>query len=101
MLAPVGKLWTTPVKAVEQGLALLRLDAESRLLDPGCGDGRVLLTAAKQYGCCCTGYEINSTRARETQKVVESEGLTGMIQIHDSSSLEAGVFVRLRLRICT
>jgi len=29
------------------------------LVDIGCGDGRVLLAAARRYGACAIGYEIN------------------------------------------
>lgn len=91
MLAPVNKLWTTPHKAVERGLQLLELERESRLLDPGCGDGRVLLRAAQQYGCQCHGYEINTTRAAQTAEAVKEAGMDELIKIHAESSLDAGM----------
>lgn len=100
MLAPVNKLWTTPTKAVERGLELLQLNSSSQLLDPGCGDGRVLLRAAVQYGCKCSGYEINQSRASQTALEVQDAGLAHLIDVFPSSSLEAGQSQRVTCCKC-
>lgn len=43
---------------VDKALALAKLQPEQTLLELGCGDGKVVLTAAKQ-GIVVVGYELN------------------------------------------
>ena len=90
MLAPQRKLWTTPEAAVAQGLRLLDLSKHDTLADFGCGDGRVLMSAAQEYGCSCIGVEVNEARAAETEKAVKEAGLQESISIRCMNALEAG-----------
>lgn len=53
----------TPIEAVDEGLKLLKLTKDDVVLDPGCGDGRVIVSAVVQYGCRGLGIEIDSQQA--------------------------------------
>ena len=48
MLAPRKTLWSTPGVGVEAACQLLRLGAQDKVVDVGCGDGRFLLEAARR-----------------------------------------------------
>lgn len=44
---------------VKTALDHLPMKRDQYLVDPGCGDGRVIRAAARRYGARCRGYEIN------------------------------------------
>jgi hypothetical protein len=47
MLAPRRKLWSTPDKVVDEVIAAFPLISSDKVVDIGCGDGRVILRWAK------------------------------------------------------
>ena len=49
----------TPQEIVERMLELARVQAKDVVYDLGSGDGRIVITAAKTYGCRAIGYEID------------------------------------------
>jgi len=49
----------TPQFVVENMLRLAQLKKDDILFDLGCGDGRILVTAAKKYGVKCIGVDID------------------------------------------
>lgn len=49
----------SPSGAVDAFLDMFPLRPVDVLYDVGCGDGRVLIAAAKRYGCRCVGIEID------------------------------------------
>jgi predicted RNA methylase len=49
----------TPQDVVEQMLELAKSSKKDVVYDLGSGDGRVVITAAKKYGCKAVGYEID------------------------------------------
>ena len=57
----------TPDAAIDAMLKELSLTENDVLYDLGCGDGRVLIAAVKQYGCRCVGIEINPTMAERAR----------------------------------
>ena len=50
----------TPQDVVEKMLELANVRARGLVYDLGCGDGRIVVTAAKKYGCKAVGYEIDA-----------------------------------------
>ena len=53
---------------------LLNPKKEDIVYDIGCGDGRFLITCARERGCRCVGIEIDEDRALEARKMVNDAG---------------------------
>lgn len=51
-------------------LTLARVTSRHLLYDLGCGDGRSMVTAARQYGCRPAGFDIDSQRVVESRENV-------------------------------
>ncbi|MBS7627213.1 class I SAM-dependent methyltransferase, partial [Candidatus Bathyarchaeota archaeon] len=49
----------SPPEVVKKMLELALPSREEILMDLGCGDGRILISAAKDYGCTALGIEKN------------------------------------------
>lgn len=71
----------TPDDIITEMLGLMDLTDSDVLADLGCGDGRILIEAAKRYGCRGVGVEIDAERAKEARQAVESAGLSDRIEI--------------------
>jgi SAM-dependent methyltransferase len=57
--------------------------------DLGCGDGRVLLTAAKKYGAKGVGIDIDPARVRECNDILAKAGmLKEMVEIREQDALK-------------
>ena len=58
-LLPVPVYLPTPQEVVTRMLEAAKLMAGQKLVDMGSGDGRIVVTAAKQFGARSVGYEID------------------------------------------
>jgi len=74
----------TPQEVVEKMLELAKVKKDDVVYDLGCGDGRIVLTAARKYGCKAKGFDVDPDRIKdceanfkkekeETQKLVKFE----------------------------
>src|SRR5690349_21174554 len=52
----------TPQEVVDRMLQLAKVGKNDVLYDLGCGDGRIVVTAAKTYGARCTGIDLDPER---------------------------------------
>ena len=67
----------TPMPIVRAMLALAQVGPTDVVYDLGSGDGRIPMTAAKEYGACGVGVEIDRAalrRALDRQQAVDGEG---------------------------
>jgi SAM-dependent methyltransferase len=55
----------TPQDMVERMLRMVRVGRNDVLYDLGCGDGRLVITAARKYGAHGVGIDIDPARIRE------------------------------------
>jgi predicted RNA methylase len=51
------------------------------LYDLGCGDGRIVVMAAKKYGCRSTGFDIDPVRVRESLDNVKRNKIESLAAI--------------------
>jgi SAM-dependent methyltransferase len=51
------------------------------VFDLGCGDGRIVATAAKKFGCKGTGFDINKDRIRESLVTVDKYNVGHLVSI--------------------
>jgi hypothetical protein len=71
----------TPPEVVDKMLELAEVKKEDLVYDLGCGDGRIVVTAAKKYGCRCYGYDIDPERVKESLENVEKNNVGHLVQI--------------------
>ena len=70
-----------PQHAVDKILQMAKLRAGETLYDLGCGDGRILIAAAKQYKVRAVGIEISEQLARTAKAKVRKEGLQDQVTV--------------------
>jgi len=71
----------TPQEVVDKMLELAQVTKDDLVYDLGCGDGRIVVTAAKKYGCKCVGYDINPKRIKESLENVEKNNVGNLVRI--------------------
>jgi cyclopropane fatty-acyl-phospholipid synthase-like methyltransferase len=49
--------------------------------DLGCGDGRIVITAAKKYGCQAIGYDLDEECVRMSRDATKQAGLERLVRI--------------------
>jgi cyclopropane fatty-acyl-phospholipid synthase-like methyltransferase len=75
---------TTPPKVVDAMLELAEVTKDDVLYDLGCGDGRIVIAAAKKYGCRAVGVELDPERVKEARDNLGREKLDHLVTIvHD------------------
>lgn len=57
----------TPDDIVAKMLEVAGVTKEDVIYDPGCGDGRIVITAAKKYGCRGVGIELSPKLVRDAR----------------------------------
>jgi cyclopropane fatty-acyl-phospholipid synthase-like methyltransferase len=62
-------------------LALANLTKADVLYDLGCGDGRIVVAAAKRYGCRAVGIDIDPLRVDESRANVDANGVAARVRI--------------------
>jgi len=70
----------SPIRIVERMLEVVGVDKDSRVYDLGCGDGRVVITAARKYGALGVGIDIDPNRISEARENAEKAGVTSLVE---------------------
>jgi SAM-dependent methyltransferase len=71
----------TPQDVVDRMLELVQVTKDDLLYDLGCGDGRIVVTAAKRYGCRAVGYDIDPERVKESLQNVQKNNVGHLVTI--------------------
>jgi precorrin-6B methylase 2 len=69
----------TPQDVVDRMLALAEVKQGDVVYDLGCGDGRIVITAAKQFGARGIGVDIDPERIRESQANAKAAGVEKLV----------------------
>ena len=80
IIAPIS---ASPDSVVKAGLQLLLPKSHDILCDLGCGDGRWLIEAAKNFGCRCMGVEIEEDRLEIGRAEVSKLGLDHLVDLRN------------------
>ena len=61
---------------VEKMLEMAKVNKDDLVFDLGCGDGRIVVTAAKKYGCKGVGVDIDPARIKDSLATMRKEKVT-------------------------
>lgn len=70
----------TPMAVVEKMLQMANIDKNDVLYDLGCGDGRIVITAAERYGIRGVGIDIDSQRIKEANAAAKMAGVENLVE---------------------
>ncbi len=82
----------TPMKVVREALREAELNADDILYDLGCGDGRIPITAVKEFGvkkAYCV--EIQKNLAAMASEKVKREGLEGRVIVINADMFDVDI----------
>jgi outer membrane protein assembly factor BamB len=79
----------TPQDVVEEMLKLANVEKDDLLVDLGSGDGRIVITAAKKYGCRAIGYEIDKELIGISNEQVQSAEVGKLVTIREQDMYTA------------
>ena len=71
----------TPQEVVDKMLEMADIKEGDVIYDLGCGDGRIVVTAAKRYGVKAVGFDINPRRVRESLENVRKNNVEHLVTI--------------------
>jgi len=86
----VPYLPTTQV-AVEAMLKLAGVTGNDVVYDLGCGDGRIVITAAKLYGAHSVGIDIDPQRIREANENARKAGVERLVRFEENDLFKANI----------
>ena len=81
----------TPQEVVDRMLALGRVGKGDTVYDLGCGDGRIVVTAAARHGARGVGIDINPRRIEEAQANAKQAGVQDRVQFRVANLFETDV----------
>lgn len=71
----------TPPNVVAKMLEVAAITKDDVVYDLGCGDGRIVIAAAKEKGARGVGFDIDPERVAESRKNVEAAGVGHLVTI--------------------
>jgi len=79
----------TTDKAVETMLKLASVTKADIVYDLGCGDGRIVIAAAKMFGARGVGIDINPVRIEEAKENAKKAGVEKAVRFEENDLFEA------------
>ncbi len=81
----------TPQEVVDRMLEMGRVGKNDVLYDLGCGDGRIVVTAAKSRGARGTGIDLNPVRIAEAKENAKAAGVADRVNFKVGDLFQADV----------
>jgi SAM-dependent methyltransferase len=81
----------TPHDVVAEMLRLTGVTKDDVVYDLGCGDGRLVITAAGRFGARGVGIDIDPQRIRESRANARKAGVTDRVQFRQQDLFEADI----------
>jgi len=72
---------STPYEVVDEMIRLAGVTADDVVYDLGCGNGIIVVTAAKKYGVKAVGFDINPERIKESLENVRANKVEHLVTI--------------------
>lgn len=83
----LGPYVPTPLEVVRKMLRFADVKPNDVVYDVGCGDGRIVITAAKEFGAKAIGIEINPFLVTEALENVKEEKVEDRVTIIEQDAL--------------
>jgi hypothetical protein len=81
----------TPEEVVAEMLRIANVGKDDVLYDLGCGDGRIVITAVKKFGCRGVGIDIDPRRIEESRRNAIEAGVSDRLQFIQMDLFEAEI----------
>ena len=81
----------TPQNVVDRMLQIAQVGRDDVVYDLGCGDGRLVITAAKQYGARGVGVDFDLNRVKESQVNARNAGVEALVEFRQQDALTVDV----------
>ena len=81
----------TPGDIVDTMLRMAAVSKKDTVYDLGCGDGRIVITAAQRYGARGVGIDIDPERVAEATENVRKAGVADRVKIIQGDLFEADI----------
>lgn len=79
----------TPTDVVARMLSMAKVNKKDLLYDLGSGDGRIVITAAREFGARGVGYDLNPQRIKESNENARRNGVTDRARFKQQDLFEA------------
>jgi SAM-dependent methyltransferase len=90
-VADLAPFVPTPMVVVDKMLELGEVDKDDILYDLGCGDGRIVITAAKKFGTRGVGIDLDPQRIEESRSSAQEEGVDGLLEFRLQDVMKADI----------
>jgi len=87
--ACIGRFAPTPPRTVDAMLSLADVAADDVVYDLGCGDGRIVISAAKKYGARGIGIDLDPQRIREATEAAAAQQVDGSTTFRCADAMHA------------
>jgi len=81
----------TPQPVVDRMLELAGLSSKDVLYDIGCGDGRIVITAARRYGTRSVGIDIDPAMIERSERNALAAGVEGQVKFIAMDATKADI----------
>ena len=81
----------TPFEVVDRMLELAEVKKDDVVYDLGCGDGRIVIRAAKKFGARGVGIEMDTTLIETARKTAQEEGVSHLVEFRSEDALKADI----------
>ncbi|MBM3738337.1 MAG: methyltransferase domain-containing protein [Acidobacteria bacterium] len=81
----------TPTAVIDSMLRLAKVNQGDTLYDLGCGDGAIVISAAKRYSARCVGIDIDPERIREATENARAAGVSNRVTFLEQDLFQADI----------
>jgi predicted O-methyltransferase YrrM len=81
----------TPPEVVDKMLELAQANKDSVIYDIGCGDGRIVVAAAKKYGARGVGIDIDPVRIKESKANAKASGVEKLVKFREEDATKTDI----------
>jgi len=81
----------TPQEVVDAMLKVAKVGPNDVVYDLGCGDGRIVVTAAQKFGARGVGIDIDPQRIKEANENVQKNGVGKLVTIRNADLFETNI----------